>query len=171
MIYPYDGGKTEEGKKLAQELIRHGVKDKTIADILGVTKACIFEWRQLVRRTGWTDADVVGYEEPGELERKLKELENYKGIFSTKDMQEKYRQKQQEAIKLFEQGKTGVQVQEMLHVSYDTVARWRKLAGVVPEKKEKIGIENAAWAIEWRQEWDKVRLQILGMVSNEQATA
>lgn len=163
MVYPKGSGEWDEGKALAQDLIRHGVANLTIAKILDVSQSCVSQWRYLAKRNGWQEGVIETYEDPEELGRKLKELEKYRGIYSPEYMQELTKQRMQKAEELFKQGKTIQQVCKALHVSTDTAVRYRKELGITATVQKKKLPNKEAWVPEWSKEWDRARLQMLGV--------
>lgn len=155
MIYPKDNNEWEEGKALAQELMRHGVKNLAIAKALDVTQSCVSQWRKQARRKGRKKGAVEIYEDPRDLERKMKELERYRGIYAPERMQELAQQRMQDAEKLFRQGATIKQVCQELHISVATATCYKRELGLVATDKKEKELSNEAWVQEFREEWDE----------------
>lgn len=139
-----------EGYELACELIRHGATSQQIAENLGVSDKCVYNWR---RRIGiGTREQIETYDDPEEMERKLEKLKSYNGIYISGNYIKDKNTKEERLIKLFEEGKNATQISAELGISINTVLRWIKKAGC--EQKIEKQPPHACWAAKWCKEWD-----------------
>lgn len=138
--------KCREGKELALELIRHGVPDRTIEDILEMERKTVCNWRNKLRERGWNSIETYG--SPKELEQKLEKLSEYAGLYTKSAISARWEQKRELLKVMLAQGMKIKEISEILNVTEKTLRRWEK------EKNSKEH-ESDEWIPEWRQEWDE----------------
>lgn len=139
--------KCQEGKELALELMRHGVSDCAIGDILGVEQKTAYNWRKRLRESGW-DGTLETYETQGELERKMEELSKYTGLYTKSAIIKRWDKKRELFKNMFEQGMDIKEIAGILNVTAETLHKWKR-------GKINKGQESDEWIPVWRKEWDE----------------
>lgn len=136
----------DEGKELAFDLIRHGVRYTEIAEILGVASKVTWEWMKKVERTGWVKENPEIYTDPEAFELKKAELSKYRGLYGKNATERRRIEKRKAARTLYEQGIPIKEIAIKLNTSVSVLYEWN-----LSEKKE----TEAEWIAKWKQEWDE----------------
>lgn len=136
----------KEGKKLAYELIRHGVSNKEVGQLVGLDSRIICNWRANVERSSYC---TELYDDPQELERKKIELSKYKGIFGRDAILKRTEVKKKMAQKYYDQGMPTKEICEKLNITAPALYSW----GIItPEERN--AERSKEWLQEWCWEWD-----------------
>ena len=135
----------EEGKELAYELIRHGVRYQEIAKVMEVDPRMAFDWLKKVERTGWTSDTQETYDDPKELTSKMEKLKEYKGLYTKQARDRRRMAKQELARTLYEQGVPMKEISQKVNIAVQTLYEW----GIAePQQPDMSWIEN------WKRDWD-----------------
>lgn len=136
----------QKGKELAYELIRYGVSNKEVGELVGLDKRIICNWRANVERAGYCTEVRV---DPQELEEKKKELFTYNGMFSKAAINKRRDVKKQMAQEFYDQGMAPAEICEKLNITVPVLYSW----GIItPEERN--ADRSMEWLHEWCWEWD-----------------
>ena len=116
-----EGAKEEKAKEIALEMMKHGMSEEQIADILKEEERTIKKW---LNKTEVVHMSIFEYDEEEE-KRKLREAE-YEGGYNDGIKEGELRKSKEVAVKLAGCGMSEKQIAKILKTEENTVLQWIK---------------------------------------------